>query len=161
MTESRSPVLVLGIGNYLMGDEGLGVHAARELSLELKPGLADVLDGGTAGFLLMEYFVTYRHVILIDAVLEAAPPGEIRQIRPRFASDFPKAMSTHEIGLKDLVEALLLLDKMPDVHLFTVSIEKIQPLCIELSEGVRNALPELKLRVTRLAVSLMSGQASF
>ena len=51
----NKPVLILGIGNYLMGDEGLGVHLANQLKAEVDPGLADVLDGGTAGFQLMEY----------------------------------------------------------------------------------------------------------
>jgi hydrogenase maturation protease len=150
----RPRVLILGIGNYLMGDEGLGVHAARQLADEINPAVADVLDGGTAGFQLMEYFETYPHVILIDATLDDAPAGAIRLIRPRFASDFPKALSTHEIGLKDVVEGLTLLGKMPDIHLFAVSIDKIQPLSIELSEPVRQALADLKSRVALLASRL-------
>lgn len=156
---TRPPVLVLGIGNYLMGDEGLGVHAARELDKEIDPAVAYVLDGGTAGFQLMEYLETHAHVILIDATLDSLPAGTIACTRPRFASDFPKNMSTHDIGLKDLVESLILLDKMPDLHLFTVSIPKIQPLSIELSEPVRQAMPELKRRVANLAARL-NGQTA-
>ena len=151
---STSPVLILGIGNYLMGDEGLGVHLAKQLKSEIQPGLADVLDGGTAGFQLMEYLESYPHVIMVDATLDGKPAGTIRQIKPKFSKDFPSAMSTHEIGLKDLVEGLALLDKSPNIDLFVVSIEKIQPLSTELSPEINNALVELKRRVLKLAGEL-------
>jgi hydrogenase maturation protease len=151
-----SSVLILGIGNYLMGDEGLGVHAAQQLQLELPADLATVVDGGTAGFQLMEYLESYEHVIMIDATLDGKPAGTIQLIQPKFASDFPKAMSTHEIGLKDLVEGLLLLGRMPRIWLFVVSVETIQPLTIELSESVRAALDELKIQVRDLAERLRS-----
>lgn len=145
-----SSILILGIGNYLMGDEGLGVHLASELASELEPGLADVMDGGTAGFQLMEYLESYPHVILIDATLDGQPSGTIHQLTPRFAHDFPKAMSTHEIGLKDLVEGLSLLGRLPEIHLFVMSIEKIQPMSTELSIDVKENLPLLKKRVVEL-----------
>jgi hydrogenase maturation protease len=152
---TSSPVLVLGIGNYLMGDEGLGVHVVNQLKEE-EPGLADIIDGGTAGFQLMEYLESYQHVILIDATLDGKPAGTIQKIKPRFSKDFPSAMSTHEIGLKDLVEGLLLLGKMPDIHLFIMSIEKIQPLSTLLSSEIEDSLPELKRQVTALAKVLSS-----
>jgi hydrogenase maturation protease len=152
---TSSPVLILGIGNYLMGDEGLGVHVVNQLKEE-EPGLADIIDGGTAGFQLMEYLESYPHVILIDATLDGKPAGTIKQIKPRFSKDFPSAMSTHEIGLKDLVEGLLLLGKLPDIHLFIMSIEKIQPLSTLLSPEIEDSLPELKRQVTALAKVLSS-----
>ena len=148
--KSVNDTLILGVGNYLMGDEGLGVHVARELKDEIPPDLADVLDGGTAGFQLMEYIESYPRVIMIDATLDGKPAGTIQLIRPRFAADFPKAMSTHEIGLKDLVESLMLLDKLPDVYLFVVSVKTIQPLSVELSKEVRAAIPDLKRRILEL-----------
>lgn len=152
---TSSPVLILGIGNYLMGDEGLGVHVVNQLKEE-EPGLADIIDGGTAGFQLMEYLESYQHVILIDATLDGKPAGTIQKIKPRFSKDFPSAMSTHEIGLKDLVEGLLLLGKLPDIHLFVMSIEKVQPLSTLLSSEIEDSLPELKRKVIALAKTLSS-----
>jgi hydrogenase maturation protease len=148
---TSSPVLILGIGNYLMGDEGLGVHFVNQLKEEVEPGLADFLDGGTAGFQLMEYLESYPHIIMIDATLDGKPAGTIQKVKPRFSKDFPSAMSTHEIGLKDLVEGLLLLGKMPDIHLFIMSIEKIQPLSTLLSPEIEITLPKLKREVIELA----------
>jgi hydrogenase maturation protease len=139
-----SNILILGIGNYLMADEGIGVHFAQRLSeTELPPGV-DVLDGGTGGFHLLEYFERYARVIIIDATLDGRPPGTIRLIKPRFAADFPQAMSTHDIGLKDLVGALQLLDRMPEIDLFVVSIRSIQDQGIELTEDMEGILEQLE-----------------
>jgi len=151
---TSSSVLILGIGNYLMGDEGLGVHVVNQLKDELEPGLADLVDGGTAGFQLMEYLESYPHVIMIDATLDGKPAGTIQLIKPRFSKDFPSAMSTHEIGLKDLVEGLLLLGKLPNIHLFIMSIEKVQPLTTLLSPEIENSLEDLKLKIAELAKQL-------
>ena len=149
-------VLILGVGNYLMGDEGMGVHFARQLSNELDDELIDVVDGGTGGFALMELFETYPTVILADATLDQNPPGTIRLIQPKFSADFPRAMSTHEIGVKDVVESLILLDKLPEIYLFVVSIEKVQPLSIDLSPEIEEAIQKLKKKAVDLAKSLQA-----
>lgn len=145
-------VLIMGIGNYLMGDEGVGVHVAQRLAREALPEGVDVLDGGTGGFFLMEYFENYPVVILIDATLDDRPTGTIRVIEPRFASDFPRAMSTHDIGLRDLVEGLAILGKLPKIYLFAVSIEMIQSQQIELSPELERVMPELLARVKNMAL---------
>ena len=102
-----------------------------------------MLDGGTGGFHLLEYFEKYDHVILVDATLDGNAPGTIRMIKPKFAKDFPPAMSTHDIGLKDLVSALQILGKMPEIDLFVVSIKTIQQQGIELTEEVESIVPYL------------------
>ncbi len=149
-------VLILGVGNYLMGDEGMGVHLARQLSNELDDELIDVVDGGTGGFALMELFETYQTVIMADATLDQRPAGTIRLIQPKFSADFPKAMSTHEIGLKDVVESLILLDKLPQIYLFVMSIEKVQPLSIDISPEIEVAIQRLKKKAVELAKSLLT-----
>jgi hydrogenase maturation protease len=139
----KNKTLILGIGNYLMADEGLGVHLAeRFLQKELPDGV-DVLDGGTGGFHLLEYFEQYERVIIVDATLDGKPAGTIRLIKPHFASDFPQAMSTHDIGLKDLVGALQLLGTMPEIDLFVVSINSIQDQGVVLSEEISKAINKL------------------
>lgn len=158
MREVPDKVLILGVGNYLMGDEGAGVHAARELDGTFDPETVEVLDGGTAGFQLMEFLEKYPTVIMIDATLDDRPPGTIRLIEPRFAADFPKAMSTHEIGLKDLVESLTLLAKLPKIYLFVISIQEVQPLSIDLTKEVKDAIPKLKFEISKLLKSIISAE---
>jgi len=147
-------ILILGIGNYLMGDEGVGVHTARRLqAMNLLPDI-EVVDGGTGGFYLLQYFEDHDAVILIDATLDDNEPGTIRLIEPKFAKDFPRAMSTHDIGLRDMVNALQLMDKMPHIYLFVVSIESIQQQGIELTPSIERAMPVLLQKVTELAQKL-------
>lgn len=144
----------MGVGNYLMGDEGVGVHAAQQLMSSGLPDYVDVVDGGTGGFHLLEYFEKYRQVILVDATLDGQKAGTIRLIKPKYAADFPKSMSTHDIGLRDMVNSLQLLDKIPEMYLFVVSIEYIQQQGVEMTDEVEAAMPELLKQVTSLALEL-------
>lgn len=143
----KKKILVLGVGNYLMGDEGVGVHLITELQKTSLPEYVDILDGGTGGFHLLEYFETYPKLILIDATLDGHPPGTIRMIKPKFASDFPNAMSSHDVGLRDLVNSLQLLGKMPEIYLFVVSIDSLQQQGIELTPTIKAVLPILKEKI--------------
>jgi len=138
-----SSILVLGIGNYLLGDEGIGVHAARALSAEDFPPRVKILDGGTGGFHLLEYLQQYPVVVLIDATMDGAAPGTVSVTRPRFASDFPRALSAHDIGLRDLIESTVLTGKLPETHLVTISIGELNEMTTELSPNVRAAIPQV------------------
>jgi len=120
--DKSNSVLVMGVGNYLMGDEGIGVHVIQEMARRELPEYVDILDGGTGGFLLLNCFEAYSTVIFIDATMDGKETGTISLIRPKFAADFPSALSVHDVGLKDMIEAVYLMDKVPDIHLFTVSI---------------------------------------
>jgi len=150
-----SSILILGIGNYLMGDEGLGVHFIQQLEKDNLPEGIDLLDGGTAGFQLMEYLEKYPIVIMVDATLDQNPVGTIRLIEPKFSQDFPKAMSTHEIGLKDLVESLSLMGKLPKIYLFVVTVADIAHLHVGLSPEVEQSMYELKKKVLTLVDELL------
>ena len=143
-------VLVLGIGNFLMGDEGVGVHYISKYHLQLESEHVEVLDGGTGGFHLMSYFEQHRKVILIDATIDGKPAGSITKLKPRFSSDFPTALSAHDIGLKDLIEALIISDRLPEIFLFTVSIEEIQNMVTSLSPKVSDCLKSLHAQVVDL-----------
>ena len=145
--------MIMGVGNYLMGDEGIGIHAVQKLLHQDLPPFVDVVDGGTGGFHLLEYFEKYPKVILIDASLDGNEAGTIRLIHPKFASDFPKAMSSHDIGLKDLISSLQLLGRIPEIHLFVVSIEVLQMQGVELTDKTDSVLPELVKQVKELAWS--------
>jgi hydrogenase maturation protease len=138
------PVLVLGIGNVLLGDEGVGVHAVRRMEQESWPPHVKILDGGTGGFHLLSLFQEFDRIVLVDATMDGQPPGTVRVIRPRFASDYPRTLSAHDIGLKDLVESAMLIGLAPEVVLVVVSVKTLpEGLHAELSPEVAAALPRV------------------
>jgi hydrogenase maturation protease len=149
MTERAGNVLVLGIGNVLMGDEGVGVHVVRHLEkLEVPEGV-ELLDGGTGSFLLLEPMQRARKIILIDATLDDHPPGTVRRLTPRFSTEYPRTLTAHDIGLKDLLDTFYLLEGPADVVLFAVSIASLQEIGMELSPEIEARVPEIGELVLR------------
>ena len=136
-------ILIMGVGNVLMGDEGIGVHAAKLLEQRAWPPHVRVLDGGTGGFHLLSHFGDCDVMIMIDATLDGRTPGTVSIIEPRYAKDFPKALSAHDIGLKDLVESAALLGMMPRVMLVTVSVADLQPMQMTMSPAIDASLPQV------------------
>jgi hydrogenase maturation protease len=141
--ESAPRILILGIGNLLMGDEGVGVHAVRALQEEPLPAGAELVDGGTGGFHLLSYLSDYPTVILIDAVMDGRDPGRVAVARPQFLSDYPRSLGAHDIGLRDLIESAALLGPLPAMHLITISIAEIQSGTTELSPAVQRTLVDV------------------
>jgi len=85
--------LILGVGNRLMGDEGVGVAAIRQLEEKGFAARAELVDGGTGGFHLLGLFRDRQHIILIDAAADDRPVGTVSLIRPRYASVAPASWS--------------------------------------------------------------------
>lgn len=134
--------LILGVGNLLLQDEGVGIHVIHALEKELLPPNIHLLDGGTGGFHLISWLEKYDRIIMIDATLDNNPPGTIRMIRPNYASDFPPLMSAHEIGLKDMIEVMQLSNgKLPEIQLIVVSVININQVGMNLSPQIKTAVP--------------------
>ncbi len=151
-------ILILGIGNYLMGDEGVGVHAIHTLSKMKLPDYVDIIDGATGSFELIPILSAYDKVIMIDATMDNNPPGTIKVLFPRFAADFPVALSSHDIGLKDLFDALEFKEEMPRLILITVTIKDMLAMSIELSKDVEKALPSIGEKAIELAEKIHEGK---
>lgn len=140
--------LVLGIGNTLLSDEGVGVAVIEHLKAggRIPPGV-DLLDGGTGSLVLLDPMREAHRMVLVDATADGQTPGTVTRIVPRFASDFPPSLTAHDIGLKDLLDCFYLLGETPQVVLYAVSIAWPQPLGIGLSPGVLQALPKVAEQV--------------
>ena len=149
----REKLLILGIGNILLGDEGVGVSVIKLLEMEDIPPHITLLDGGTGGFHLLSYLQDYPKVILIDATLDGKAPGTVSVIHPKFSNEFPRTLSSHDIGLKDLIESAALLDSLPEITLFTISENPEQSMIIELSEEIDEAAK----KVAKKVLSLLKG----
>ena len=150
--------LILGLGNILLQDEGIGVHTLRELEKLEWPDHVDLLDGGTGGFVLLSLFQDYKNIVIIDATLSNEPEGTIKVLKPKFAKDFPKSLSTHELGLKDMIESAILLGKVPNLHLIVINIEPDQVLNMELRPQIKKRIPEVIETVKDVLRNIESSQ---
>jgi hydrogenase maturation protease len=151
----KNNILVLGIGNILLNDEGVGIHVVNALEKE-GYAAADLMDGGTGGFHLLAFIQSYKTVIIIDAALDEFPAGHVRILYPKYAKDFPTQLSAHEIGLKDLLDAAFLLGNMPLIHLVAISIKDFQDMGMKLTPEVEAAIPEAVKQVKELVRSLQN-----
>lgn len=136
---------MLGLGNILLADDGVGVHVVRRLACDAgsPPGLRAV-DGGTLGFQLMASLTASDAILIIDAAQLGEAAGTIRLLGQRAIDEYVSRggrVSAHEAGLVDLL-TLALLDGWAPAHLALLGI---QPQRIdwgeELSEPVAQALP--------------------
>lgn len=147
----HADTLVMGVGNYLMGDEGIGVHIAQAMEKMSLPSYLAALDGGTGGFFLMNYFDEYPHVIFVDATMDGKPAGTVRVTEPKFAADFPNALSVHDVGLKDMIETLYFMGNLPKLYLIAISIEEMIPMHVGLSSEVEKSIPLVIDKILELA----------
>ncbi|MGN7808663.1 HyaD/HybD family hydrogenase maturation endopeptidase [Flavobacterium sp. 22076] len=140
-------ILVLGIGNYLMGDEGVGVHFINRIDKAQFPEGISFIDGGTGGFTLIPYIESHQKVIIVDATMDGKEEGTISLLKPRFSEDFPISLSGHNFGLKDMVEILSMTDTMPEIYLYTITILKMEPMCMQLSPKVEAAIEKVTAEI--------------
>jgi hydrogenase maturation protease len=95
----QEKTLVLGLGNVLMGDEGVGVHVVRALEKHPLPANVECLDGGTGGFVLLEPLQSAGRVLIVDAAADGNPAGTVTRTTPRFSRDYPPTLTAHDIGV--------------------------------------------------------------
>jgi hydrogenase maturation protease len=141
--------LVIGIGNILLRDDGVGVRVVEELQRRLTDGLLDLppgtvlMDGGTLGIDLLPLIATTSTLILVDAVSLGPGPGSVTVIRgDSIEGTLAGNVSPHQVGVADLVAAARLLGVMPA----SVSLVGIRPAEIDiglaLTPAVEAAVPE-------------------
>jgi hydrogenase maturation protease len=134
--------LVLGLGNTLMGDEGVGVHVLRELEKRALPAGVVCLDGGTGGFVLLEPLQSADRIVMIDAAADGNPIGTITRTTPRFSSEYPPTLTAHDVGVKDLLDIFYTLGGDCEVILFAITIDPHQMITLSMSPVIERAAHE-------------------
>jgi hydrogenase maturation protease len=142
------PVLVLGIGNVLLSDEGIGVEVVRELDAVPLPGFVEIVDGGTSGADLIDVLAERKKIIIIDAMDAGAEPGDIAVFSPGETARPSRArLSLHDLGLVDTLRQTEFLGYGPDeTVIIGVQPESLAP-GTSISRAVRSAIPRVILRV--------------
>jgi len=138
-------IVVIGVGNLLLGDEGVGVHAVRELKKRALPPGVEVLDAGVAGIGLLDLFQGAEKVLLIDAADMNRPPGTVVRFTPddiQSQGENPR-FSAHDVGLLEVLQLAKALGKSPP----QVVIVGVQPKEIswrmDLTPEIQAALPKV------------------
>ena len=139
--------IVLGLGNLLLGDEGVGIHVVRKLEeLEL-PLDVELVDGGTASFDLLPVLQRADRVIVVDAACAGGPPGSVYRFRlePQTApleGEAPTVLSLHQLSFQEVLQAARLLAIDPEIVVIGVEPKRIEP-SLDLSPEVKEALPQV------------------
>lgn len=110
-------ILVLGVGNILLSDEGIGVRVIEALEQRyVMPEGVEVLDGGTAGMELLEAMANRTHLIIVDAIVSRkSEPGALLLLRDEEVPVlFNNKISPHQLGLSDVLSALRFTGEFPD-----------------------------------------------
>ncbi|NPV29210.1 MAG: HyaD/HybD family hydrogenase maturation endopeptidase [Firmicutes bacterium] len=137
--------IVLGVGNLLLKDEGVGIHAIRALRGRGLPPGVELIDGGTAGFDLLPLLMGADRIIIVDALRGGEPPGAVYRLTP--ADCLPQQgreagpISLHDLGILDVIRALEVLEqRTPEVVIIGVEPGEID-WGLELTPAVAASLP--------------------
>jgi hydrogenase maturation protease len=130
-----APVLILGIGNVILSDEGFGVRCAEAFASRFRfPPHVSVVDGGTQGLNLLSLVEDAARVLVFDAINFSLPPATLKVIEgdeiPRFVSS--GKLSLHQTGFQDLLAFASLRDRLPP----EICLVGIQPVSLELGIGL-------------------------
>ncbi len=147
--------IILGIGNLLNRDEGVGIHAIRALQEKNPVGDFEVLDGGTLGLNLLSFVEESAHLIVLDAIDGHKEPGTLIELArdevPLFSTI---KMSQHQLLFQEVLALAQVRGHLPE-HLTLVGIqpEDLQ-VGVELSPTVARTLPRLVARAEEIAREL-------
>jgi len=149
-------ILVLGLGNVLLGDDGVGAAAVARVERDycIPPGVR-VEDGGTLGLSLLGLLTESDHVILVDAVRADGPPGTLIRLEGTDVVDAVRCrLSPHQISVADLLDAARLIDRYPAVVTLLGLVPEAIDLGVIRSNAVDGKLDELVAAIVREVQSL-------
>ncbi len=138
-------IIVLGVGNLLLADEGIGVRAVEQFERQyrLPPGV-EVIDAGTAGMEMLEALEYLDHLIIVDCARFNKPPATVFVLHDEEVPSFFKIkISPHQLGISDVLGSLIFVGRQPK----GLSLIGIQPKTIEtgmdLTPEVAALIPEI------------------
>ncbi len=145
MKTSAKKIIVLGVGNILSRDEGVGVRVAQELDETYDfPENVEVIDGGVLGLSLMGVIESADRLIVVDAVKLGGSPGDVFRFPWEEITDRTRYKdSLHQVDFVETMSVLPLIAKVPETVIIGVEPEDIETWSLELSPSVACRLPEL------------------
>ncbi|MEJ2068340.1 MAG: HyaD/HybD family hydrogenase maturation endopeptidase [Deltaproteobacteria bacterium] len=136
-------ILILGVGNLILKDEGVGVHAVRELEGKDLPAHVEVIDGGTYLMDLLSVIQEAERIIVIDALKGGGGPGTIYRVTPDdLMAETERALSLHQVGLLEILGMVRQLGGDPHAVIIGVEPKEIA-WGMELTPEVAAKLPKV------------------
>lgn len=139
------PILILGVGNILLHDEGIGPRVIQEILQHPLPPGVEAIDGGTGGADLVDVIADRQKVIVVDAVRSDLPPGTVLRFTDADMLEKPaSATSLHELGLAETLMITRKLNCAPKkVVIFGIVPQTLSPPGIELTPKIEALIPRL------------------
>lgn len=137
-------ILIMGAGNTVMGDEGIGPRCVENLERWYEfPESVSLVDVGTMGLMILDYLREYDRIIVIDAAQETGhEPGTVLLFTPEELAANQVLHSAHDMRLTDVLRAAALSGiEVKSIVVVAVQVQSIQQWVLELSEPVENAIP--------------------
>ncbi|MCP4253632.1 MAG: hydrogenase maturation protease [Candidatus Scalindua sp.] len=148
----NSKTVVIGIGNQLLMDEGIGVHTINELEKHDLPGSAVIYDGGTGGFKLIDLMHGAARVIFIDAVETGKAPGSVTIFNAEDVHSIynKKKYSLHDTNLMEIIKMAKILGNPPMIEIIGIQPKTIgygTTLSKELTDSMSNIINSVLMRI--------------
>jgi hydrogenase maturation protease len=143
MTAGTTRILIMGVGNPLMRDDGIGPRVVEVLlSGYTFPDNVEIVDAGTMSFMILDLLRGIDNLILVDAMQDTdSPAGTVVVLTPEEISPNQVKHSMHDVGIVDVLQAAELMGRAPDPVAIGVQIESIEQWVLELSDPVSAAIP--------------------
>ena len=136
-------ILVLGIGNILQKDDGIGVHVVNFIieSGSNIPDDVEIIDGGTAGYDLLSLMQGREKIIIIDALKVNDESGSVYRFTPDYLKSEGQTFSLHDVGMRKIIDMLGLMGRVPKIEIIGIVPEDIDTFDIGLSRSVQKSVP--------------------
>jgi len=140
-SKAKETILVLGVGNEALCDEGFGIHVARRLKDVCLPENVRVQDGGVAGLDLLGSITDIDRLIVVDAMITDLEPGSIGYFELNESINAPNKtnFSFHQLGIAEILQIGALMGHKPEVEFVVARPEKLE-LGFEMSEAMQKAV---------------------
>jgi len=138
-------ITILGVGNLLFRDEGVGIHVVERLTERYSfPENVSLVDGGVLGLGLLAVIAETDHLIVVDAIRDHGTPGTLHRLE---GDDVPKRLyaknSLHQVDLLETLCVCPALDHEPETVILGVEPEDIESMGLELTPAVEAAVEPL------------------
>ena len=163
MDKAAKSIMVIGVGNVLLTDEGFGIHVIKRMEqMYTFPENVELVDGGVLGVHLLGIISKPDHLIVVDVVRSGGEPGDMYRIeQPDIPTRIRAKNSVHQVDFLEALALLQAMDHQPEVVVIGVEPEDIQTLSTDLSETTEQKVgPIIELvlaELSKLGVTCQKG----